>query len=194
MKIIIQRLTFTHILNLRKSFSRQVAHQVVPFLSNNISGFPVWAEGQPGVSPSLSTCPRRPRLLPLRPVSVRGPIEGQDGHQRDHQHPEGLAAGAPEEPLPHKGREDNACYHHQDDPYTGRFQRNIIVLRELWMGISWNLVSHNQFLVTLNDLSIIVFTLLISQFILHLHTFFFSMIPSIWCFALSLPCPLVTLI
>lgn len=44
----------------------------------------------------------------------------QKCHPRDHQHPEGLAAGAPEEPLPHKGGEDNACYHHQDDPHTSK--------------------------------------------------------------------------
>lgn len=44
----------------------------------------------------------------------------QKCHPGDHQHPEGLAAGAPEEPLPHKGGEDNACYHHQDDPHTSK--------------------------------------------------------------------------
>uniref|UniRef100_A0A493T964 Iroquois homeobox 4 n=1 Tax=Anas platyrhynchos platyrhynchos TaxID=8840 RepID=A0A493T964_ANAPP len=40
-------------------------------------------------------------------------------HPGDHQHAEGLAAGAPQEPLPHQGREDHAGHHHQDDPHPG---------------------------------------------------------------------------
>lgn len=106
---------FYYYLFMKKS---QAAQQVVS-PSNNISGLPVRAEGQPGVPPGLSAGPRRPRLLPIRPVPVRGPVEGQDRHPGDHQHPEGLAAGAPEEPLPHKGREDHARHHHQDDTHTG---------------------------------------------------------------------------
>lgn len=103
----------------RKIFSRQVPQQVVNSSSNYISGLPVWAEGHAGLSPSLPACPRRSRLLPVRSVPVRGPFKGQDCHSGNHQHPEGLAAGAPEEPLPHQRREDHACYHHQDDTHTG---------------------------------------------------------------------------
>lgn len=98
-----------------------VAQQVAPifFSPNNIPGLTVWAEGQPGVPPSFSTCSHRPRLLPLRPVPVRRPVKGQNGHKGDHQHPEGLAAGTPEEPLPHQRREDHACYHYENDTHTG---------------------------------------------------------------------------
>ncbi|XP_029868623.1 iroquois-class homeodomain protein IRX-4 isoform X2 [Aquila chrysaetos chrysaetos] len=79
----------------------------------------------------LCACGHRPRgcLLPLRshpqPVPVRqvrhdgrrDPEEKR--HPGDDQHPQGLAAGAPQEPLPHQGREDHAGHHHQDDPHPG---------------------------------------------------------------------------
>lgn len=94
-------------------------HSLSLSLSNTISGLPVRAEGQPGLPPGLSACPRRTGLLPVRPVPVRGPVEGQDGHPGDHQHLEGLAAGAPEEPVPHQRREDHAGHHHSHDAHTG---------------------------------------------------------------------------
>ena len=43
----------------------------------------------------------------------------EERHERDHQHLEDLAVRAPQEPLPHQGREDHAGHHHQDDPHAG---------------------------------------------------------------------------
>uniref|UniRef100_K7ED25 Uncharacterized protein n=1 Tax=Ornithorhynchus anatinus TaxID=9258 RepID=K7ED25_ORNAN len=72
-----------------------------------------------------------PRLLPLRPSPGPGPVRQvrlgglqrlgpeEERHAGDHGHAEGLAAGAPQEPLPHQGREDHAGHHHQDDPHPG---------------------------------------------------------------------------
>lgn len=114
---------FTNFLNLRRKYLWSCSTSCPIFFfffsPNNIPGLTVWAEGQPGVPPSFSTCSHRPRLLPLRPVPVRRPVKGQNGHKGDHQHPEGLAAGTPEEPLPHQRREDHACYHYENDTHTG---------------------------------------------------------------------------
>uniref|UniRef100_A0A8V5FGW5 Iroquois-class homeodomain protein domain-containing protein n=1 Tax=Melopsittacus undulatus TaxID=13146 RepID=A0A8V5FGW5_MELUD len=79
----------------------------------------------------VCACGHRPGgcLLPLRshpqPVPVRQVRHdgwrdtAEERHPGDNQHAEGLAAGAPQEPLPHQGREDHAGHHHQDDPHPG---------------------------------------------------------------------------
>lgn len=67
----------------------------------------------------------------------------EECHPRDHQHSEGVAAGAPEESLPNQGRENNARYHHQDDPYTGGLSKKNLsetlfkrVLNFLWPSMT----------------------------------------------------------
>ena len=44
----------------------------------------------------------------------------QSCHARDDGPLEGVAARAPEEPVPHQGREDNAGHHHQNDADSGK--------------------------------------------------------------------------
>ena len=82
-------------------------------------GPPVRPEGESRSPAGRPAGPRRPGLLPIRPVPLRRPVQGQSSHPGDHQHAEGLAAGAPEEPLPHQGGEDHVGHHHQDDPDAG---------------------------------------------------------------------------
>lgn len=79
----------------------------------------VRSEGQPRSSPGRSGCPRQRRVLPVRPVWLWRPEPSQGRYEGDHQHSEGLVAGAPEEPVSHQGREDHAGHHHQDDTHTG---------------------------------------------------------------------------
>lgn len=55
------------------------------------------------------------------PLPTQRPGLPQKRHQGRHGHPEGLAAGAQEEPVPDKGGEDHAGHYHQDDPDAGLY-------------------------------------------------------------------------
>ena len=79
----------------------------------------VRSEGSFPVSPRTPS-PRGAILLPLPTGAHRGPQQDrQGGYPGEHQRAEGLAQRAPQEPLPHEGREDHAGNHHQDEPHAG---------------------------------------------------------------------------
>ena len=66
----------------------------------------------------LSFCPPLAGFEQLRGVRARRGTEG--GGAGDHGTPQVVAARAPEEPLPHQGREDHAGHHHPDDLDSGK--------------------------------------------------------------------------
>ena len=61
-----------------------------------------------------------PPPLPPRQVRGAGPKrQAEERDAREHQHAQGVAVRAPQEPVPHQGREDHAGHHHQDDAHPG---------------------------------------------------------------------------